>query len=199
MSKIAVKRLKWTLLIAVPVLLLAAMMPGIRARRQYAATRALLIECQRSARVPEIKRLIAEGADVNGRCLGDCPTAVDKGLTPLHLSVRSSATDSTLSMKALLDAGANINAGDTIGSTALMTAVNLPAPEIVEFLIAQGADVNSRTNPIKFPDSPIERKVSALDFVNRTSGSKFQRSYGNMMPLDKLNRIKQMLVKAGAK
>ena len=101
-------------------------------------------------------------------------------------------------MKALLDADADVDGGDKMGSTPLMVAVNLPAPETVRFLIQHGADVNRRTNPIKFPDSPIDRKVSALDFVNRTSSPKFQRSYGAMMPLDKLNRIKKMLLDAGA-
>ena len=102
-------------------------------------------------------------------------------------------------MKTLLDAGADVDGRDNIGSTPLMTAVNLPAPATVKFLIDEGADVNLRTEPIKFPDSPQPRTMSALDFVRRTSSPRFQRGYAAMMPIDKLKRIERMLIEAGAR
>ena len=199
MSTPTIKRLKWALLIAVPVLLGLAMVPGLRARREYAATQKLLLECQSKARVPEIKRLIAQGADVNGRCLQNCPPQIDRGVTAMHLCIRSSAPDVLAVIKTLLDAGADIDSRDNIvGTTPLMTASNFPSPEIVQLLIAKGADVNLRTEPMKFPDSPQPRSMSALDFVKRTSSPKFQRGYSDIMPLSKLKRIQQMLVEAGA-
>lgn len=199
MSAIAARRLKWALFIAIPVLLLAAMLPGVRARRQYAATQALLVECQSQRRFEKIEQLIAQGADVNGRCLADCPPSyMGNGAPPLQLSIMGSAPNALPPMKLLLDAGADINGRDNNGQTALMVAANSPSPEVVQFLIEHGAGVNLHTDPMKFPNSPVWKTMSALDFVNRTSSPKFQRGFADVMPLSKLNRIKQMLTDAGA-
>ncbi len=199
MPATAAKRLKWALLIAVPILLVAAMLPGVRARRQYATTQALLVECQGQRRLGEMKELIAQGADVNGRCLANCPPSYQgNGAPPLQLSIMGSAPNALPPMKLLLDAGADINGRDNNGQTALIVAANFASPEVVQFLIAHGADVNLRTDPMKFPDSPVWKTMSALDFVNRTSSPKFQRGFGDIMPISKLNRIKQVLIEAGA-
>ena len=46
--------------------------------------------------------------------------------------------------RALIDAGADINAKDEAGSTALMVASEYGRTEIVKLLIAAGADVNAK-------------------------------------------------------
>jgi len=57
----------------------------------------------------------------------------------------------TAKVKELLANGADVNARDTYGWTALMHASNLSYPEIVRVLLAKGADVNARGKRGKTP------------------------------------------------
>ena len=213
MSTIAIKRLKWALLIAVPLLLLAAMLPGIRARRAQAATQELVFECRdwNRVRVDVLRKLISQGADVNGRCLKDCPADLESiGFTPLQLCVRSGdylierdgsrrQLDTRPAMELLLRHGAKINARANDGATALIVAVNVGKPEMVKILIDKGADVNLRAEPIKIPKSPGKKLSSALDFVNYHLSPAFKTNSPGVFRPGNLESIKQMLVKAGAK
>ena len=52
----------------------------------------------------------------------------------------------TEAMKALIDAGANVNAKNNIGSTALMWAADYGHAEAIKVLLNAGADVNIRNN-----------------------------------------------------
>lgn len=196
MSKTAVKRFKWALLIAVTFLLFAVMFPVANARRRYAATRALLVECRSQGRIPVMKQLIAQGADVNGHCVDDCPPF---DMTTLYACADNQTSDPIKTLKTLLDAGADVNLATDDGTTALMRAVRVNSPELAAFLIAHGADVNRRTDAIKFPTMPITKRMSALDLANYYSTPGFQKQNSTRMSPDKLNRIKQMLIKAGAK
>lgn len=201
MSPKTAKRWKWLVLAAIPVLILAAMLPYVQARRRYAITQKLLAECINQRRPSEIKKWLAQGADPNGRCLAHCSRPyMANGEPPLLLSIVGATPNSTALLQQLLDAGADINGRDDNGSTALMEAVNLPSPEIVRFLIDNDANVNVRTEPLLLLDISATKKVrmSALDFVNLNSSAKAQRRHSDLLPITKLNRIKKMLIDAGA-
>ena len=201
MSPKIAKRWKWLVLAAIPVLILTAMLPYVQARRRYAITQKLLTECVNQRRPREIKKWLAQGADPNGRCLAHCSIYTRDGTPPLQLSILGVALNSVAPLQLLLDAGADINGKADNGLTALMQAANRPSPEIVKFLIDNGADVNLRTEPMSLLDISTTKKVtmSALDFVNLNSIAKTQRRNSNLLPITKLNRIKKMLVEAGAK
>ncbi|KAF9773853.1 hypothetical protein IL306_008223 [Fusarium sp. DS 682] len=76
-----------------------------------------------------LRMLLAAGASV------ECPV---KGMSsPLHIAV---ATRNLLGCELLLDAGSQVNAEHTDGSTALSIAADLNDVEIVECLVSRGAD-----------------------------------------------------------
>ncbi len=64
-------------------------------------------------------------------------TADDHGITPLMIAAEIGSVEA---MRLLLDRGADINAQNAFGSTALMWSVSDPAK--VRLLLAHGADVN---------------------------------------------------------
>jgi ankyrin repeat protein len=77
------------------------------------------------------KSLIAEGAPLDA--------FEDIGFTPLHFAVRH---ERFAMAQLLLDAGANINAREeeTNSNTAISVAARETSPDMVEFLLARGAD-----------------------------------------------------------
>ncbi len=81
--------------------------------------------------VGAVPKLLAAGADVNGR---------DRdGMTPLmHAALQGSSELTQL----LLGKGAAVNPTDTFGVTALMQAAWAGHTRVVEMLMAQGADLN---------------------------------------------------------
>lgn len=216
MSTIAVKRLKWALLIIVPILLVAAMFPGIRARREQAATQSLLMECRDPNRdragIAVLQKFIDKGADVNGRCLGDCPPDLaDNAPTPLQLVLMSGAQmhsrdgvdfkerDDVPVLELFLKHGADNNARDKTGTTALMIAAVSRSPKYTKFLLDKGAGVNLRSDSMKFPNSPAKISPTALDQITYRLSPFFQKSWPHAYKKDDLIRIKQMLIDAGAK
>ncbi|MFC1604420.1 ankyrin repeat domain-containing protein [Planctomycetota bacterium] len=88
-----------------------------------------------SGDIEGVKRLIAQGADLNARN--------EKGQTPLHLSFISRYGKGTV---LLISEGADVNAKDQAGETPLMMAVALGREYRAEVLITQGADVNAKAN-----------------------------------------------------
>ena len=211
MSTQTTKRLKWTLLLAIPLLLVAAMIPALRARRERAATQKLVFECRdlNLVRVDVIQTLIDQGADVNGRCLKDCPPdLVQNNSTPLQLCVESGSAienrdgslrkfDTRPAMKLLLRHGAKINAPSSSGTTALILATVNGSPEMVRFLIDNGADVNSRAEPLALA-GPTKKVSSALGHVNYRLSPAFQARYPNSYTAGSMEKIKKMLIVAGA-
>jgi cytohesin len=81
--------------------------------------------------VEELKRVIANGADLNAKD--------DEGETTL---IKAAGAGRTASVEVLIAAGADVNARQTNGYTALMAAAENGRSEIVKALIAAGADVN---------------------------------------------------------
>jgi ankyrin repeat protein len=92
-----------------------------------------LIEASRRGDLPEVKRLLAKGADVNAK---------DKfGRTAL---ISAAGNNQQETVKLLLAKGADVNAKDMNGNTAFIAASFYGHPEVVKLLLAKGADVNAK-------------------------------------------------------
>lgn len=89
-------------------------------------------------KIPNLKILLDAGADVNAR-------APETGDTPLLLALyyRQDATDI---VRSLLEKGANPNAANNVGRSALMLATFGQPGAVVEALLRAGASVNARDN-----------------------------------------------------
>ncbi len=93
--------------------------------------------------IPEMKRLIAGGADVNGKQI--------RGEAPLEWAVGGYKLEA---VKLLLDHGADVNLKGPNGVTPLLQAVLLSNYEhkrdetlaIIKELVARGADMNAKSN-----------------------------------------------------
>jgi len=131
---------------------------------------------------PEIaKMLIEAGADIE--------QADANGSTPLLTAIINDSLDTA---RLLIAAGANVNAMDWYGQTPLWTAVDLrnldvPGPtrengvdraavlELIQLLLARGADVNARTR-----EYPPERRwittLGSLAWVDFTGQTPFLRA-----------------------
>jgi uncharacterized protein len=92
-----------------------------------------------NGRVEVVRYLISQGADVNSR------DSDFGGVTPLMLASggKQSGRDYPNVIAALLAAGANVNAKDKWGSTAIEKAAMGGEPEVIPILVKAGADPNS--------------------------------------------------------
>ena len=125
--------------------------------------------------LPEVKRLLAKGADVNGKIEVGGELGIPKGATTTALIAASSDGHREV-VEALLAGGADVNGKGIMGYTALMAASTFNHPEIVRLLLDKGADVNAMTK------------------TNRTAlGENNSASGGPPNP-----EIREMLIKAGA-
>ena len=88
----------------------------------------------KSGNVQEVKRLLANGANVNGRD--------NSRSTPLHYA--AGAGEKAL-VELLIAKGADIHAKGQDSVTPLYLAAKFNRPEVAELLIARGADVNAKT------------------------------------------------------
>jgi ankyrin repeat protein len=121
-----------------------------------------LHDAAENGRTDEVKRLLDQGADVNGKGMLGGYTALMLAAVKGHAEV----------VKLLIDKGADVNAKDTIfGITALMVAVN--NMQIVKLLIDKGADVHAKNMSGKTALMLAEMKgKTAVADLLRSKGAK---------------------------
>jgi len=95
-------------------------------------------------KLPVVKYLIAHGADVNAKW--SKTKCCDMGGTTALMLARSTSCASLL-----IDAGANVNASDESGSTALMHASEIGNRTLVKLLISKSAIVNVKNKDGETP------------------------------------------------
>ncbi|MEW6351608.1 MAG: ankyrin repeat domain-containing protein [Thermodesulfobacteriota bacterium] len=162
--------MKWWLVFA--AVLALALLPGVATTDDARERRKAFIAAAARGDLAAIKRLLEEGADVNGpddsqrRALpcaaakghlmvvrlllekGAVLSATDQdGLTPLMNACEEGRFET---VEFLLDKGADVNAQTRYGSTALRKAIEDQHPHIVRLLLDRGANVNRRLNDGSF-------------------------------------------------
>ncbi len=105
--------------------------------------------------VPTISTLLSHNADIEVR--------TKKGLTPLLCARENVSTSRINAMRALLSAGANIDAQDENGDTALHQAVSLSRPDWVTLLLSFTPNLEVRNN---VGQTPLLRAVDFAPLSN---------------------------------
>jgi hypothetical protein len=104
---------------------------------------ARLREAVRAGDARRVVESLARGASVNGASGASTSASVTGGLngddaaTPLHAAAEGDNADV---VRALLDAGADVNARDAFGNTPLRNAAAAGTLAVVKLLVAAGAD-----------------------------------------------------------
>jgi ankyrin repeat protein len=109
-----------------------------------------------------VRLLISYGANVNAKIKSDIvPDGwidISEGRTPLHNAAMVSSINEDLEIvsnkavvELLLAHGANVNAQDAFGSTALSDALFSQSLDVIELLIKHGADFNIKTMKMVAP------------------------------------------------
>ena len=132
-----------------------------------------------SGNIPEVRRLVENGADVNGVGSDD--------ISPLGYAAMKGSSSAA---QILVDHGANVKFKGAVGTTALYLSAQYGHPDITQMLLAKGADPNVKT----------DRGHSVLDVAESArrvrSYSKNQRRPPTIADFD---QIIQMLQQAGAR
>ena len=116
-------------------LLAFALVATIPFAKIHAASPAAVVEAAMQGNHDTVRALLKEGADVN--------TAQADGMTALHWAAQKNDVDLA---KMLLYAGANVKATTRIGGyTPLLVAAKLGHAQVIDALLASGADPNGRT------------------------------------------------------
>lgn len=109
---------------------------------------------------------------LTGRIERDLPTVIsaapasvntldEYGFAPIHWAVLNTSLDNRLaSIDLLLENGADVNLGNTVGETALYLAVSIDLQEVVQLLLDAGAEVNTCTS---YGHSPLMRASRRLE------------------------------------
>ena len=109
-----------------------------------------LLKAAQKGKVEEVRKLLAEGANPNAYA-----NYQPKGLVDGHTALMF--TDNLEIAQLLVDAGADVNAVDDVGWTALMWAWKPKQLEKVKWLIAHGANVNYDRSG----DTPLTLAINA--------------------------------------
>ena len=116
---------------------------NVNARNNYGFTPFLHASAGRIPDIEMMEALLAKGADINAK--------LDRGLTALHFSAMSGNLPA---IKFLVERGVDLEIYDRgCYGTALHIAINLGGnPEVVKYLVKQGADIN---RPFSFDNTPL--------------------------------------------
>jgi ankyrin repeat protein len=101
-----------------------------------------LYEASGRGDLPEVKRLLAKGADVNAKIEVGGVRGIPKGVKSTALMAASGMGHQEI-VQILLEKGADVNARTYAGMTPLMAASGMGHREIVQMLLDKGADVNA--------------------------------------------------------
>ena len=114
---------------------------GARTQKEQDKLDSDFISAVKSDDINEAKYLISQGANIEGVIsteIGDT--------SPLQYALWSKDVNDIEMAKLLVENGADVNARDSNGETALMRAASKGNIEFIELLISKGADVNAKEN-----------------------------------------------------
>ncbi len=109
--------------------------------------------------INKVRELLEQGADVNGDNCWHTPALVSAARCQQNLDV----------IRLLIERGANVNAKDKDGNTALMMAVKNGYLDKIQLLIANGADVNARDNKGSSVLMQNAADTAPLGFIERNA------------------------------
>jgi len=153
-----------------------------------------LIEAVKIDDMPSVRALIAKGADINSRdrtryhhCLGEnvpYETPLMLAIVPRRkvpaMAVRVAPVTNENLVRFLVANGADVNARDSSGRTALLRAARVRNVAVCNLLIDRGAEINARSNDGSTPlseacsagNTPVVRKlIEAGASINEAHGS----------------------------
>ena len=194
------KRLRWALLLLMPIIMFAVMWPIARERRKGPLTQELILAPFNGRSINQMQELISQGADVNGklrdRALG---VASEKGDTALHFCAQNGNEEARKQIQFLLKNGADVNAQNDNGETPLMRAAQYGYYDTVKILIDAGAQVNLKTRPLRDinnGNNPFLKRRTALSIAEDYAKTKNAKSSG-LLP--QMKETIKVLKAAGAK
>jgi ankyrin repeat protein len=120
-----------------------------------------LVAAARASDLPTVTRLLQQGAD---------PNALDRATPIMGAAASSVSGEPNLAvMRALLAAGANVNARGLYGGTALILAARLCKPDAVRLLLDNGADPNlvddEKVSPLVYSLQPFRNDQENLEIM----------------------------------
>ena len=121
--------------------------------------------------------LIAGGADVNERSADTRHRGLD-GETPLIEAAGADNGGCPAAAKALIAAGADVNAHKSDGVTALELAANEGALDVAKLLVAAGADVNGASSGNTPLYSTLGASPAGASSSGRAAVARFLRAHG---------------------
>jgi ankyrin repeat protein len=137
-------------------------LPGSRERRQLSFAQATI-----DGNLRRMRLLHFAGADINAR---------GQSVRPLFLAAGEEKLEV---VRYLLDEGADVNARENWGSTALIEAASYGHIDIIKELLLRGADINAISEQGTALDIAIIRKNTAAADLLRHRGGKTAREIRN--------------------
>jgi ankyrin repeat protein len=125
-----------------------------------------LVQAILASRVEVVKVLVEAGANVDQASVLGPPLAVAAGRAKLEIA------------GVLVDGGADVNAKDRSGKTALISAAEMGQQELVELLVAKGADVNVTDKQGRTALTVARRFPDVADFLREKGATEPVNAYG---------------------
>jgi ankyrin repeat protein len=139
-----------------------------------------LHEAAAAGNLEQVKKLVAEGADVNAKD--------EDGRTPLHSAAWYGREDVAA---VLLAHGANINEADGSGQAPLHLAMSFGGKPVPELLLAQGAQINARDNAGNTPLHAAADHPDLLELLIAKGADVKARNEAGQTPLHRVSMIRK--------